>query len=338
MSASASQQASTLLDQAELQARCLEPLSKAQGLALFRLKQRGAVVSPLEGLFIRTEAWDQLNPVEKHLHIARALHERHPHWIFCGPTAAAAHGLAINYKFLHHIHLCHPTDTNRKTGLLTHHRFNSQMINPQYPLEFHAGIPVVSLEAAAVQCLCLMDFTDGLSIADSTLRATGKSVGWLGAQIDELGHGFRGIKQARITTRFANALSENGGESTARAKMIKLGFRIPELQVNVTDSLSGSHYRVDYYWTCDDGSAIAGELDGRQKYSDPTMTQGHTSVEVFAEERLRESRITREMRVVRFSYANVCDSNYFQALLDSYHVPRVSCPPVTTAAQRKRRG
>ena len=67
---------------------------------------------------------------------------------------------------------------------------------------------------------------------------------------------------------------------------------------------------------------MAGELDGRQKYVDPTMTRGRATVDLLADERLRESRLTRVARVVRFSFADVCNADYFERLLDSFRIPR----------------
>ena len=108
----------------------------------------------------------------------------------------------------------------------------------------------------------------------------------------------------------------------AREAMIELGFAAPELQAEFVDPLSGQVSRVDFLWHLPDGTLVAGELDGRQKYVDPTMTRGRATVDLLADERLRESRLTRVARVVRFSFAVVCDRGRFARLLDSFGVPR----------------
>lgn len=90
-------------------------------------------------------------------------------------------------------------------------------------------------------------------------------------------------------------MSENGGESYARAAMIDLGFVEPTLQVKVMDPLDGmASYRLDYLWT---------------SYDDT--------------ERRCEARLTwYGIRILRFSYWEACDDAYFSRLLDGYGVPR----------------
>lgn len=111
--------------------------------------------------------------------------------------------------------------------------------------------------------------------------------------------------------------------------MIMLGFAVPDLQVECRDPMNPSKViRVDFYWVLDDGTIIIGELDGRQKYIDPTMTKGKNLIEVLTDERLRESRLSVfGARIVRFSYSDVLDTAYFARLLERYGVPRNTSGP-----------
>ncbi|MEE1295576.1 MAG: hypothetical protein UHD09_01715 [Bifidobacterium sp.] len=76
----------------------------------------------------------------------------------------------------------------------------------------------------------------------------------------------------------ADGKSENGGESFVRGMIIAMGFRAPEIQV--VFSVDGITYRVDFLWRLPDGRIIVLELDGRDKYVDPTMTHGKSAAQI----------------------------------------------------------
>ncbi|MFZ2756017.1 MAG: hypothetical protein WAY93_04025, partial [Atopobiaceae bacterium] len=132
-----------------------------------------------------------------------------------------------------------------------------------------------------------------------------------------------GIRQARRVASLADGRAENGGESIARATMVELGFALPELQAEFRDPVGGNAYRVDFLWSLPGGQQVAGELDGREKYVNPSMTGGRTPVEVLTAERRRESRLTAcGVKVLRFSLPEVLDHPYFARLLEAYGIPR----------------
>lgn len=165
------------------------------------------------------------------------------------------------------------------------------------------------------------DFPDALAIADSTLRL-GADRAALEAYVNGMNH-FQGASMARWATAYADPRAENGGESVARAAMILLGCAMPDLQHPIKDPLSGNAYRADFYWVLPDGTKVAGELDGNQKYTDPAYMGGRTQTDVLLAERKRESRITTKVdRVCRFSPEEVKDQQYFTRLLDEYGIPR----------------
>ena len=83
-------------------------------------------------------------------------------------------------------------------------------------------------------------------------------------------------------------------------------------------------YRADFLWTLPDGSQVIGEFDGREKYVNPEMTGGRDVVDVLADERLRESRISAcGAPIMRFSYRDVCDRRFFDRLLRTFRIPHV---------------
>ena len=124
----------------------------------------------------------------------------------------------------------------------------------------------------------------------------------------------------------ADERAENGGESVTRARIIELGFVVPELQVEIENPLNeGQYYRADFFWVLEDGTELIGELDGKEKYIDPKILKGKDTVDALLDERLRESRISAKKGrcVMRFSFPEVMNRTFFERLLSTYGVPRV---------------
>ena len=128
-----------------------------------------------------------------------------------------------------------------------------------------------------------------------------------------------------FTAQHADARSESGGESMARAVMIENGFMPPELQVPIENpDRPGWPWRTDFYWLLPDGTTVAGELDGGEKYVNPNMTHGRDALQVLRDERIRESQLALAVdRVMRFTFADVIDERRLVALLERFGIPRI---------------
>lgn len=308
-----------MLGEGEARGACVAPSSHADGMAMGRMVGSGELVRLARGHFARRGYWEALDVPSRHLHLARSLSRAHPDWTFCGPTAAVARGLPVSFGQLARIHVAHGPGGRHGTRLVAFH----QLAREGGLERAHAsGIPVTTFERSVVDCLLMMGFSDGLVVADAALARTGRDARWLEGLVRDLGRRRPGVRRALATAARADRRAESGGESIARATMIELGFAAPELQAEFVDPLSGRVSRVDFLWRLPDRTLVAGELDGRQKYVDPTMTRGRATVDLLADERLRESRLTRVARVVRFSFADVFDRGRFARLLDSFGVPR----------------
>ena len=111
----------------------------------------------------------------------------------------------------------------------------------------------------------------------------------------------------------------------ARAVMIENGFMPPELQVPIENpDRPGWPWRTDFYWLLPDGTTVAGELDGGEKYVNPNMTHGRDALQVLRDERIRESQLTLAVdRVMRFTFADVIDERRLVALLERFGIPRI---------------
>ena len=286
--------------------------------ALDRRVRRGALISPVRGLYADPDYWMRLDEANRAVHIMRGHLAKHPAWTFCSFSAAAAYGIDVPVELLGKTHIAMPPHSPGKSTseAIRHGVANGAASHIR-------GIPVVDIEETLMQCLCDATFELGLAIVDSALHRGLVHSSDLVRFFQIEGKGRRGIRQARETLRWADAKSENGGESRVRAIMIEEGFAAPRLQVEFPNPLQPeSPFRVDYWWRRKDGSQVAGELDGKAKYLDPEMLDGKSTVEAFSQERQREALLTAHgLRVVRFSFAQAQNRPYFARLLQAYGVP-----------------
>lgn len=320
MSRPASKEVEDLLDRAERTGSLATYANKAQAQCFYRRVESGEAISPLPKLFTRTRTWQSLDAKERMQSMMNGFSAINPGTVFAGPSAAIAHGLPVSHRRLRRLCV--------SQGLKAHSRNNARIeriIVDGDESETEGGYLVTSLARTAFDCLRDFDFRDGLAIADAVLRKTGWARSRLVEELSEFGPR-RGVQHAIETACHADARSESGGESIARAVMIETGYQVPELQVEFAHPLEpGKVFRADFCWKLGDGIVVVGELDGREKYRSSEMTGGRDVVDVLADERLRETFINATgARVMRFSYKNVLDVPYFMRLLDLFGVPRLN--------------
>ena len=306
-----------LLDKAQIEQSCLGATNRIMREALDR-RIGEQLVRPRPRLYARKAYWEKLGKSERERHIIRGLAALHPDWVFCQASAALMLGLPVSLRRLKKAHVIMP-GTHSKAGIA----LKCQSKVPRATAA--AGIvQVTSLEDTIVDCLLAFDFKDGLAIADAALARLGNDGERLKRLVRERGRRRPGLRQALETIRWADSRSESGGESIARAVMIEHGFMLPELQVVVGDpSRKGESWRCDYFWVLDDGTRVAGELDGLEKYTNPEMTKGQSAVKVMSNERIRESQLTLAVdRVLRFTWDDVKDEQRLVAKLEQFGIPR----------------
>lgn len=313
-------QIDALLDQAENARRCAHSSDPLIQKGLYRRYHAGDLARPYPGLFIRAEYWQQFNESEQSLHMARALGNLHPNWVFSGITAAAAHGFD-HPRILHRQGL---TITLPSHGSYRPHEKLNIIYSP-YPREkavIASGIPVTNPSRTLLDCGRTIDFIHSLPIFDDAA-----SDGIEEKQIlQECAHTTLDCSRIFKLLRYTDARSENGGESFARAIMIENGFAVPQLQVPFTDSLTGKQFRVDFLWRTADGRIIVGELDGTAKYVDPQMTNRRSIQETVQAEREREQALFHAgvTEIVRFTFDDAVQQKPLIAKLRRAGVPCVS--------------
>lgn len=312
-------------DEDEHMMRCITPRNDTMRRQLARLAKKGRLVEVGPSLYARPKYWSQLRQDKRALHRIRGLAALHPSWVFCGPSAALVHGLRVSYARVAETHVCVRSGVSVRTcrGIRRYRGSKEQRVC------MVDGVRVTTVEETVFDCLRSLPFCEGVAVADSYLRNTGRSrVKLVDMLLSRASMRQHGIDRALYAARLADRRSESGGESIARATIYELGYAMPDLQVEISDPLDGVvAYRADFLWTLPDGSRVAGELDGREKYVNPVMAGSRDVVDVLADERLRESRISASgVTVARFSFADVCDRKRFAKILDCYHVPRKRRP------------
>lgn len=293
------------------------PTSGSDKRRLDRACRRGDLVSPARRVYALPEYWNKYGPIEQARRTIRALARLHPSWVFCHTSAAVIYRLEVGYGQLGMIHVASaPESHTRSIDAIQRHVIRGD------EFAWVDGVPVTSFDRTVFDCVRMSRFPRALAIADSALRESGKSADEFLSAFRALHKGHRNWERAIQILPYANPLAENGGESVARATMIKLGYEVPQLQVEIPNPVDPTKkYRVDFFWELPTGSVV-GELDGHDKYVDPGMTDGKSTLEVMTDERLRESRISgSNLKVLRFSYKDVSNYAKFSHLLDCYGIP-----------------
>ncbi len=312
-----------LVTQAERDRYCITCPDGPLRRELSRLLHQGELLSPWRGMFASPELWNQLKPTEQSRRIVRTLAQKHPKWTFCQLTAALMHGLEVGYQDLQPLHVAIGNNCwTKSTAKIQRH-----MMGDVQTCEAD-GVRVTEFKQTVLDCLIELDFKRGLAIADSALRVGSMKRAELITYIKSH-RDVPGWERALDAASWASPLAANGGESVARATIIEQGFMVPELQVAVPNLIEGGEpYYADFMWNLPDGTRVAGELDGLDKYVDPQMTGGKSIARVMSDERRRESRLgAANLRVMRFSYAEVEDAEKLSRILGAYGIPRGPARP-----------
>ena len=312
-----------LFEWASSEGRCVFAGDDSLQRLLYRHVGDGYITQPWKGLFALKEDWEKLSPCEQTRRIVKSLSLKHPSWIFYGATAATMFGLEVASSALRPLQLA----TTRRSYLARNDGRIEWHLLKNRETELVDGVLVTCFDPTLLDCLGSLGFRHALAIADSALRVHNmKKSDLLALAKAYTGDGNR--QQVLDVANWANSLAANGGESVARAVMIEQGFMVPQLQVKIPDLIDGGVYYADFKWDLPDGTCVVGELDGLDKYVDPQMTGGRSVLRVMADERRRESRIgAAGMRVMRFSYSEVLDTERFCRLLETYGIPRGPARP-----------
>ena len=264
--------------------------------ALGRRLKRGNLVMPHKGMYAHRSYWEGLSWAVQAMSVLRTYALVHPDAVFCSFSAALIHGLWVPKR-----------EALERVHVFGSHGCRTPWVHFHKPSKIGAvsvsGFSVASLERTALDCMADLEFRNSLAIADSYLRRSGREPYEARDEFESLFPHCPGIVQARRVLPLADARSENGGESYARAVMIENDIMLPELQHVVTrPDGSGGTYRFDYFWDLV-RRKVGGELDGYCKTEDPAILLDRSQMEVLRDERMRESDLTAlGYQIVRFTF------------------------------------
>lgn len=307
----------SLLDNAEQAQRCATGTNESQRKSLRLRARRGILAAPYRNLYARSGYWQSLTPPERHLHVARTLADKHPSWIFAGLTAVCAYGLD-------HSHSLHTDMTITIAGTIAaapHQNPRLRRIRTgDVPCRRIAGLPVTDIHRTLIDCAALFPFADALPMFDSAVRK-GVSIVGLPERCRALG-----VDSANVTAlcTYADPLSENGGESFARATIIRLGFVVPRLQRPFTNPANpNAPLRADFTWELPGGVIIVAEFDGMGKYVMTDTKRSSIQAKVHAE-REREDQLKSQgvTTIVRFEFEDLTHPERLERKLLQAGVPK----------------
>ncbi|WEV65858.1 CTP synthase [Bifidobacterium sp. ESL0764] len=251
-------------------------------------------------VYARLEYFNELNPVERTLHLIRTLALKNPRRVFGGLSAALVLGLECPWRLSEMGHAQIATEesiTRQPAGAV-------EKIHV-HPLTFivHDGIRVTPPAQTLVDCGLRYPYAQALGIFDSALR-----MGLVTTDaIERTCQRSNNCEPMHRLLRDADPKSENGGESFCRAVILDSGFAKPELQHEFRDPANPTHiFRTDFLWLCN-GNAVVLEYDGMEKYTNQHMTNGRSTRRVVYDERRREDALHRAgvASILRTDYQEV---------------------------------
>lgn len=306
-----------LLDEAQHEGRCIMNATAAQRRALGRRVQCGEVVRPMPGLYARSAYWNQLDSAERKRHVIRCLGRRHPHWVFGGIAAVSMHGVD-HEREADESGIVVISDKHRSQTMSAHvvHRYERNC-----PYVVIDGVRVLPPERAIAESMRDYGFINAVVVASCALRN--------GMTKERIGHELRAVggcgADAWHALEVADGGCENGGEARSIAVFDLLGVVPPFTQREFVDPQTGRTKRTDFAWRMADGGWLVGELDGRDKYVDPSMTGGRSVEEIVDAERERERALERAgvKGIVRFRIRDTYHPQQFAHKLRAAGVPFV---------------
>lgn len=308
-----------LFNEAENQHRLLTTSNKEEALALNLRVKNGDVIKPFRALYARKTYWESLCPPLKTQHIVRSYFLRHPDVIFSHTSAAVMHGLEVHWGILNPLHVLTKRNVVMPKGTqIVQHR----SINPTGFCK--DGANITSVEQTVADCAATLPLVHSLAITDSALHLGLTNKSRLNSYL-ESALNRRGVRIAKRVVQLADARPDNGGESYVRAVMLNCELPMPDLQVAVENPLQpGRYYYVDFMFTRNDGAKIAVELDGKEKYENPDMTNGLGFSGVIRKERRREALITSHgLQVLRLSFSEASNPEVLLKRLAMYGIEPV---------------
>ncbi|WP_244609294.1 hypothetical protein [Bifidobacterium moukalabense] len=307
-----------MLHQAHARRRLAVPDQPRDRRAFQRRMRTGVIIMPKKGCYISAQQWNALSYANRIIWTLRTVCHQHPDWVLCGPSAAGAYGYSTTLQLQRYVHIA-VTERSKagRHGFVIAHFYKDPP-----PTKVVDGMRVTGEIQTMADCARMLDFEHAMIVCCTGLRKGNLTKEKLQEFVDNK-RKIGGIIRARYVAERVEPACENGGEVAAFAAMLELGFAQPQVQVTYVSPLDERDIRPDFSWKRDDGSIVVGELDGRQKYVDPSMTVDGDTIGVILREKDRESELNMlKIDVVRFQMEHVRAREPLRQRLDAARVPR----------------
>ncbi|MDR2256223.1 MAG: hypothetical protein LBE25_09525 [Arthrobacter sp.] len=279
--------------------------------ALSRRFTRGEIVRIAPRSYVDVSLWVQASHRERFLMTAAAVLRTRPEAIFCGATS-----LALVYPTAplpQCIDVFVPTNHHRGRAAPTFALHNGPWAEqarrtPALPVRLHGPCPTAPVNAlgflreptepALVHVLAEGGWR-ALAAADAVRRnAAGIDELDVQARIQAIG-AVRTRARAVGLWKQSTALSDSVAESRSRFLMLDAGLPAPVLQQIHRDQ-QGFIALTDFWW---EWLRLVGEVDGIQKYVDPSMGAGRSPRDRIAREKARDNRLfARGYRILHWGW------------------------------------
>ncbi|MFC7401514.1 hypothetical protein [Citricoccus sp. GCM10030269] len=310
--------------------------------SLSRAFAAGDLVRVRHGFYVATDQWLAATSAQRFMTTVKAVAGRLHQPVFAGATSLVLQGIPVletpatvdvitstasragiqtTMPGYHEIHARH-------SGELPYiHRTRNIFREPPYAVneprvpQLHTALRLLDVVDHLAETLTELDFCAALAVVDSLL--SGRNGNGLRFDRSRLKRVLdrdtspSGRAILNRVLRWSTHLSESPGESLSRARMIELGFQMPELQAHLSGA-DGVEYRVDFWW---EELGLIGESDGWGKYS---AGDGRADPEqvVRLEKRREDALRERGYRFLRWDWADALDPQRFAELLVRNGVPR----------------
>lgn len=285
--------------------------------ALQRAAASGALVVVRPGVFVEADEWERLDLTQRYrLRVTAAVPSLSSRLVVSHESALALHGGSLLVPWPPEVHFTDPERTRAQAwpGVVKH-----AGPLPSCQVQSAGGASVTSPARTCVDLALGSPFEVAVACLDESLRRSSVTRQQLLQLLDERPRA-RGRASAARAIAFASALSDSGGESWCRCRLLELGAPCPTQQVEFRDA-RGLIGRVDFFF---EREGVVLEFDGDQKYLNRRYAKGRSSSHVLLDERKRERRLLAlpQVRdVVRVEWRDLVDPWRLRSLLVAARVP-----------------
>lgn len=305
------------LNRAQCEQRCAFPQNRNEAHAMHIRFQAGELLRVYPRCYIYESYWKTLTPRQQTQHVVRTVSLYSPKSVFAGPSALAMFE-DIDYPYnIHKSNELYLATTHGSSTVQSSQRILHYIHIPRIIVHTIGGVKTTPLNQTIVNCTSLCSFAQLLPIYDWAKRKQYDVQMLKDIAIADP----KTILKRDDLIRYADARSENGGESFARGVMLELGFCAPQLQQLFTNpNMPEMPLRVDFLWTRYDGKIIVAEYDGLAKYGTE-----RSAVKRFVQHERSRDDILRSQgvaEIIHFNFEDLIHPQRLQKLLLDAGVPR----------------